>query len=130
MTRAPMASNARGGTGPFSPDFLAHTNNTPGIQFWVAQVLADRFGVTREEMDAFALESHRRAAENSENGFLAHETLPVPIRDADGNLTGDTLTTDEGIRRGGTMESLGALPPRGTRRTSPRPRSRRATRRR
>ena len=111
MSRAPMASNAQGGAGPFSADFLAHTNNTLGIQFWVAQVLADRFGVTREEMDAFALESHRRAAENTENGFFARETLPVPVKDADGNLTGETLTTDEGIRRGGTMESLGALPP-------------------
>lgn len=111
MSRAPMASNARGGAGPFSADFLAHTNNTLGIQFWVAQVLADRFGVTREQMDAFSLESHRRAAENTDNGFFARETLPVPLKDADGNLTGETLATDEGIRRGGTMESLGALPP-------------------
>src|SRR5919109_2959544 len=45
MTRAPMSTNARGGTGPFSGAFLEHTNNTLGIQFWVAQVLADRFGV-------------------------------------------------------------------------------------
>ena len=35
MTRAPMSSNARGGTGPFSPSFLENTNNTIGIQFWV-----------------------------------------------------------------------------------------------
>src|ERR1043165_2784740 len=64
MTRAPMSSNARGGTGPFSPDFLANTNNTLGIQFWVAQVLADKWGITRAEMDEYSLESHRRAAEN------------------------------------------------------------------
>src|SRR3954449_12107840 len=101
MTRAPMASNARGGTGPFSPAFLEHTNNTLGIQFWVAQVLADKWGITREEMDAYALESHRRAAENTDNGFFAGEIVPVP----------GALDTDEGIRRGGTMESLAALPP-------------------
>jgi acetyl-CoA acyltransferase len=112
MTRAPMSTNARGGTGPFSGEFLRHTDNTLGIQFWVAQVLADRFSVTREDMDAFAIESHRRAAENTDSGFFAKEILPVPIKDREtGELTGDTLTADEGIRRGGTMESLGALPP-------------------
>src|SRR5919109_4788 len=99
MTRAPMSTNARGGTGPFSGAFLEHTNNTLGIQFWVAQVLADRFGVTRDDMDAFALESHRRAAENTDSGHFARELLPVP----------GALEVDEGIRRGGTMESLGAL---------------------
>jgi acetyl-CoA acyltransferase len=112
MTRAPMSTNARGGVGPFSGEFLRHTGNTLGIQFWVAQVLADRFGVTREEMDAFALESHRRAAASTDSGFFAREILPVPLKDRDtGELTGETMSADEGIRRGGTMESMGALPP-------------------
>jgi acetyl-CoA acetyltransferase family protein len=112
MTRAPMSTNARGGVGPFSAEFLRHTNNTLGIQFWVAQVLADRFGVTRDEMDAFALQSHSRAAASTDSGFFAREILPVPIKDREtGEPTGDVLEADEGIRRGGTMESLGALPP-------------------
>jgi acetyl-CoA acyltransferase len=111
MTRAPMSTNARGGVGPFSPDFMAETGNTLGIQFWVAQVLADRFGITRADMDAFALESHRRAAENTDSGYFANEIIPVPLKDDEGGLTGEMLTTDEGIRLGGTMESLGALPP-------------------
>ena len=111
MTRAPMSTNARGGIGPFSPDFLANTDNTLGIQFWVAQVLADRFGVTRDEMDAFALESHRRAADSTDTGHFAREIVPVPRKDEQGERTGETLAVDEGIRRGGTMESLAALPP-------------------
>jgi len=111
MTRAPMSSNARGGTGPFSPQFMANTDNTLGIQFWVAQVLADKFGVTREEMDAFALESHRRAAENTDNGFFSDEIIAVPLRDEHGQPTGEIMTADEGIRRGGTMESMAALKP-------------------
>ena len=111
MSRAPMSSNARGGTGPFSPDFLANTNNTLGIQFWVAQVLADKWGITREEMDAFSLQSHERAAASTDNGFFAGEIVPVPIKDENGQLTGDVLSTDEGIRRGGTMEKLASLPP-------------------
>ncbi len=111
MTRAPMSTNARGGIGPFSPDFLANTDNTLGIQFWVAQVLADRFGVTREEMDAFALESHRRAAAATDAGDFAGEIVPVPFKDDTGERTGATVAVDEGIRRGGTPESLAALSP-------------------
>jgi acetyl-CoA acyltransferase len=110
MTRAPMSSNARGGVGPFSAAFMRNTDNTLGIQFWVAQVLADKFGITREEMDAYSLESHRRAAENTDNGHFAREIVPVPLLDDDGNLTDNVLVADEGIRRGGTMESLAALP--------------------
>jgi acetyl-CoA acyltransferase len=111
MTRAPMSSNARGGTGPFSPGFLENTNNTLGIQFWVAQVLADKWGVSREEMDAFSLQSHERAAASTDDGFFPGEIVPVPIKDENGQVTDAVLTTDEGIRRGGTMEKLASLPP-------------------
>ena len=111
MTRAPMSSNARGGIGPFSPAFLESCGGVLGVQFWVAQVLADRFGVTREEMDAFSLESQRRAAENTDNGFFAKEILPVPIRDEEGRETGAVLDADEGIRRSTSLEGLTALKP-------------------
>ena len=111
MTRAPMSSNARGGIGPFSPAFLEACGGVLGVQFWVAQVLADRFGVTREEMDAFSLESQRRAAENTDNGYFAKEILPVPIRDEEGRETGAVLDADEGIRRTTTLEGLAALKP-------------------
>jgi acetyl-CoA acyltransferase len=100
MTRAPMSSNARGGVGPFSGEFLAHTNNTLGIQFWVAQVLADKWGITREEMDAYALQSHQRAAANTENGFFAGEIVPA----------GD-LARDEGIRYDASLEKISSLGP-------------------
>ena len=74
-------------------------------------MLADRFGVTRQEMDEFALESHRRAAENTDNGHFAKEILPVPVRDEHGVETGAVLDADEGIRRTSTIEGLAALPP-------------------
>jgi acetyl-CoA acetyltransferase family protein len=112
MTRAPMSTNARGGTGPFSPAFLDHTDHTLGIQFWVAQVLADRYGITREEMDAYALESHRRAAAATDDGRFAREIVPVPVRDpGTGAETGEVLATDEGIRRDTSLEQLAALAP-------------------
>ena len=105
MTRSPMASNARGGDGPFSGEFLSNTNNTLGIQFWVAQVLADKWGITRAEMDAYALQSHQRAAANTDNGFFAGEIVPVQL--ADGTL----LTADEGIRRDASLEKIALLGP-------------------
>jgi acetyl-CoA acyltransferase len=111
MTRAPMSSNARGGTGPFSGEFLANTDNTLGIQFWVAQVLADKWGVTRDDMDAYAAESHRRAAQSTDDGFFANEIVPVPIKDENGALTGEVLDRDEGIRRETTVETLAGLKP-------------------
>jgi acetyl-CoA acetyltransferase family protein len=77
---------------------------------WVAQVLADRFGVTRDEMDAFALESHRRAAANVDSGFFDREVVPVPLKDEHGEPTGDVLRSDEAIRRGTSLEQLAGLP--------------------
>jgi acetyl-CoA acetyltransferase family protein len=111
MTRAPMSSNARGGIGPFSPDFLTNTNNTLGIQFWVAQVLADKWGITRQEMDAFALQSHQRAAASTDDGFFPGEIVPVPIKDENGQITDAVLAADEGIRRDTTFDKLMSLPP-------------------
>jgi acetyl-CoA acyltransferase len=111
MSRVPMAKNARGGTGPFPPSFLSEIDGRLWAQFRVAQVLADRYGITREEMDAYSLESHRRAAAAWDAGVFAREAVAVPIKAEDGSLTGQELTSDEGIRRGGSMTTLGDLPP-------------------
>ncbi len=111
MSRVPLASNARGGTGPFPPSFVAAVDGRIWTQFRVSQVLADRYGITREQMDAYALESHRRAAENWDNGHFAREAIAVPIKNEDGTFTGKSLETDEGIRRSSTLEALAGLPP-------------------
>lgn len=111
MTRVPMASNARGGVGPFSPQFLSEVDGRLYAQFRVAQELAEKFGVTRHEMDEFSVESHRRAAAATDSGHFANEILPVPIKDEEGNLTGDLLTKDEGIRPDVSYERVAALPP-------------------
>ena len=111
MSRAPMASNAKGGTGPFSPSFMHEIDGRLWAQFRVAQELADESGVTREDMDAYAVQSHRRAAEATASGHFAREILPVPVKAEDGSLTGDTLSTDEGIRADCSLEALAGLPP-------------------
>jgi acetyl-CoA acyltransferase len=110
MSRVPLASNARGGTGPFPPSFMEAVDNRLWTQFRVSQVLAERYGITRQEMDAYALESHRRAAESWDNGHFEREAVAVPIKAEDGTLTGEFLRSDEGIRRASTIEALAALP--------------------
>jgi acetyl-CoA acyltransferase len=111
MTRAPMASNAQGGVGPFSRDFLEVIDNQLWMQFRVAQALADRWKITREEMDEYAVESHRRAHEATTSGHFARELVPVPLKDGDGKLTGETLDHDEGIRPDANVETLAKLSP-------------------
>jgi len=111
MSRVPLASNARGGTGPFPKSFLEVIDGRLWMQFRVAQVLAEEWKISREDMDSYSLESHARAARATDSGHFAHEVVPVPIRDEDGNPTGEVLSSDEGIRRDTTMERLAALPP-------------------
>ncbi|MBO8142738.1 MAG: acetyl-CoA C-acyltransferase, partial [Firmicutes bacterium] len=81
-----------------------------------AEQVAARFGVSREEQDAFALESHRRAAAAADQGRFAEEIVPVPVKRVrfDGrNAVSETvvLDKDEGIRRDTSMEALAQLKP-------------------
>jgi acetyl-CoA acetyltransferase family protein len=111
MTRAPMGSNAAGGDGPFSGQWIeAVGGRFHPTQFEVSQILAERYGVTREDMDAYSVESHRRAQENWDNGHFAGETVPVPIKDEEGTETGELFDRDQGIRPESTLESLAKLP--------------------
>jgi acetyl-CoA acetyltransferase family protein len=111
MSRVPLASNARGGTGPFPPSFLDVIDGRLWAQFRVAQVLADRWDISRQEMDEYSLESHRRAAAAWDSGHFDAETVPVPLKDEDGTVGDDVLAVDEGIRRNGSMESMAGLSP-------------------
>ncbi|MHB8452897.1 MAG: acetyl-CoA C-acyltransferase, partial [Mycobacteriales bacterium] len=110
MTRAPMASNARGGTGPFSARFLAATKNQLKLQFEVAQRIAENWKISRDELDAFSRESHRRAAEATDSGAFAREIVPVPVLADDGTPTGEVMVHDEGIRRDTSAEVMAGLP--------------------
>jgi acetyl-CoA acetyltransferase family protein len=106
-----MGSNAAGGTGPFSGQWIeAVGGRFHPTQFEVSQILAERYGITREDMDAYAAESHRRAQENWDNGHFAKETVPVPVKDEEGAETGELFDRDQGIRPESTVESLATLP--------------------
>jgi acetyl-CoA C-acetyltransferase len=73
-----------------------------------AEVLARQYGITREESDAYALESQRRAAAAIAAGQFADEITPAPGRDPKGQAT--TLAVDEHPRAGATIEGLRKLP--------------------
>jgi acetyl-CoA C-acetyltransferase len=65
--------------------------------------------VTRERQDAFAAESHERAARATKDGLFAEEIVPVEVPQRKGDPI--VVTTDEGVRPGTTVQSLGALRP-------------------
>lgn len=72
-----------------------------------AEIVADRFQVSKEQMDALAVESHKRAAAAQAAGKFDREIIPVTGVDAEGNPK--TLDKDEGIRPGTSMEGLAGL---------------------
>ena len=74
-----------------------------------AENVANQFNVSREEQDAFALESHRRAVAAINAGKFVDEILPVELTDRKGNVT--IFDTDEGPRDGLTIEKLAKLRP-------------------
>ncbi|PFH60956.1 hypothetical protein XA68_18485 [Ophiocordyceps unilateralis] len=82
-----------------------------------AENVARRYGVSREAQDAFAVESHRRAAAARDQGRFEAETVPVTIRSRSGSGEEEKeeeeeieVKTDDGIRPATTMEKLGRLP--------------------
>ncbi len=113
MTRVPMGSptilamQAGVGKGPWSAALLEKFGVTEFSQFTGAQMIADQYGFTREQLDAFALASHRKAAAATAAGAFEREIVPLTVIDADGNET--LHTRDEGIRADASMEGLAGL---------------------
>ncbi len=74
-----------------------------------AENVAEKYNVTREEQDAFALRSHKRALAAIEAGLFKDEILPVELKDRKGNIT--IFDTDEGPRKDISIEKLSRLRP-------------------
>lgn len=74
-----------------------------------AENVAREKGITRTEMDTFAVESHQKAAAAQEKGYLAKSIIPVTVTDQEGNKI--IVDTDQGIRPESTVESLAKLRP-------------------
>jgi len=73
-----------------------------------AENIAAKYGFTREEQDAFALESHRRAAAAIDAGHFKSQIVPVEIKSRKGTVVFDT---DEHVRKGAKMEDMAKLKP-------------------
>jgi acetyl-CoA C-acetyltransferase len=76
-----------------------------------AEMIAAKYGFTREEQDAFSAESHRRAALATEQGFFRDEIVPVEIPAAKKGGTATVFSADESIRPETTVEVLARLKP-------------------
>jgi acetyl-CoA acetyltransferase family protein len=96
-----------GAGGPPNPALLARDAYIEMMR--TAQNVADRYGLTREEIDAFALRSHQHAAAARDSGRLAKEIHPVEIP-ATRKEAATTIEHDESIRGDSTAEGLAALP--------------------
>ncbi|MDE2618711.1 MAG: acetyl-CoA C-acyltransferase [Sphingomonadales bacterium] len=88
------------------------------VMIETAEIVAERYGVSRETQDRFAALSQQRAAAAQEAGLFADEIVPIAVTkalfDKEGNETGKeevTLDRDEGVRAGTTYESLAGLKP-------------------
>ncbi|MCZ4586725.1 MULTISPECIES: thiolase family protein [Rhodococcus] len=104
MTRIPMGSARRVGLG--DPNSDAIRRRYEGIEFNQgrgAEILADRYELSRGWLDEYSLRSHRRAAAAVDEGRFAGEIVPVTLPD------GTKLDADEGIRRSTTLEKLAQL---------------------
>jgi len=104
MTRVPMGSDAIGGEGPASPGLVHHWPNLVP-QGLSAEMIAARWGYSRQKLDEFAVQSQRKAATAIEKGFFTKEIVPVKLPD------GHSFERDEHPRPGTTVETLAALKP-------------------
>jgi acetyl-CoA acyltransferase len=114
MTRTPMGSSVVRELGyPFGPRMMARYAEKGGLvsQGIGAEMIADQWGISREELDAFSAQSHQRAARATAEGRFENEITPVAIRDDEGHDTEELLTADEGIRPDSTVETLAKLKP-------------------
>ncbi len=104
MTRVPMGSNAMGpGDGPLSPKLQERFNIVPqGIS---AEMIAEKWGLKREELDEFSAQSHEKAGRAIGEGRFKREIVPVTLPD------GSVFDTDEGVRLPVNREKMAALTP-------------------
>jgi len=104
MTRVPMGSNGVGpGDGPLSPRLQALYNIVP--QGLSAEMIAEQWGLKREELDEFAAGSHERAGRAIAEGRFKREIMPITLAD------GTVFEVDEGVRVPVNREKMAALAP-------------------
>lgn len=102
MSRVPMFSNMVGGDGPFGPRMLARYDNGLVPQGISAEIIAERWKLSRQQLDEIAATSHARADAATTSGVFAEEIVSITTPDGD-------VMVDQGIRPGTTVETLAGL---------------------
>ncbi|CAM3130081.1 acetyl-CoA C-acyltransferase [Mycobacterium colombiense] len=103
MSRVPLGAARESGL-PYGPTARARYDGADFNQGTGAELIAERWGLTRHDLDDYAAESHAKAAAAIDSRAFDAQTVPVQTE------TG-TVTVDEGVRRGTTTETLAALKP-------------------
>jgi acetyl-CoA acyltransferase len=104
MSRVPMGMSAAGQV-PFGTGFLERYVGQRPNQGIGAEMIVDRWGLSRSQLDEFSLASHEKAAVAQDEGRFAAEIAAVTTPD------GTSVEADEGVRRGGTLDKLAQLKP-------------------
>jgi len=104
MSRVPMGFNAQGPGMPFGPKMSERYANGLVPQGISAEMIADKWGLSRERLDSIAFDSHQRADQATAEGRFESQILPV-------DTAAGVATRDEGIRADSTLEALAALKP-------------------
>ena len=107
MSRVPMGASFLPGSMPFGPGVISrYPNLVPqGIS---AELIAERWGISREDNDEFSLRSHLRAAQATAEGRFDREIVPINVTTEEGD---ELFSVDEGIRPNSSMETLAKLKP-------------------
>ncbi|MEY2823505.1 MAG: hypothetical protein RL564_1777 [Pseudomonadota bacterium] len=114
MTRVPMftpsALPQKEGLGFYQSPAVNHRyNDVVFSQFVGAEMMAKKYGFSREDLDTYALQSHMRAKQAREQGAFEREILPIAMLDDQGEPSGEFHTHDEGVRIDASLESIGAV---------------------
>jgi acetyl-CoA acyltransferase len=110
MTRVPLGSSyAQGPGAPFGSQMLRRYDNGLVHQGISADLVARKWELSREELDAFSLESHRRAARATAEGRFKSQIVPIEVKNEDGATS--VFEQDEGIRTDTSLEKLASLKP-------------------
>ena len=104
MSRIPMGSSSSISGNPFGGELWGERYGRAANQGLGAEMIAERWGLSRTRLDEYALRSHARAADAQDAG--AFDAQIIAITTADG-----AVVQDEGVRRGGSLESLAKLKP-------------------
>ena len=106
MSRVPMGSSrGTGGANPSGSALETLYKGVPPNQGIGAEMIAERWGLSRAQLDEYSLASHQKAAAAIDEGRFAAQIVPVKLDD------GAVMDTDEGVRRGSTLEKLGQIKP-------------------